>query len=109
MVGTVLFAVAVKRLSYALSWSFILAVLGFIVNFAAGVLMCVGRNISTKTKKKKRKKKPHNQQRGRVNRTEEVQMEETRTTRKNVWTSEDGPEVNPPEYTMKKKPLPGPS
>lgn len=91
-----------------MSWSFILAVLGFVVNFAAGVLMCVGRNIShQKKKKKKRKSKKRDVIRGRDNMAaEEVQMEERNTTRKSVWTSRDGPEIDPPEYTSKKRPLP---
>ncbi|KAH3740190.1 hypothetical protein DPMN_046887 [Dreissena polymorpha] len=41
-----MYAVAIKRLGYALSWSFALAVVGMIINIFAGILMCVGRNIS---------------------------------------------------------------
>lgn len=99
-----MFSVAIKRLSYSLSWSFILAVLGFVVNFAAGVLMCVGRNIS---KNKTKKSKPTQRtMRGRTNPSDEIQMEETSTARKNVWTSHDGPEVRAPNYPTKKIPLP---
>ena len=47
-----MFAVTIKTLDFGLSWSFILAVLGFIVEIAAGMLMCVGRNISRKRKTK---------------------------------------------------------
>ncbi|KAL4217742.1 hypothetical protein ACF0H5_022482 [Mactra antiquata] len=88
IIGVVLYAVGIKKLSYSLSWSFILAVMGFIVNFAAGVLMCVGRNISSKKRKKKKQGKV-----GRRNPIEEMRMRET-NSRKKVWSSDDGPEVS---------------
>ncbi|KAH3740188.1 hypothetical protein DPMN_046885 [Dreissena polymorpha] len=41
-----MYAVAIKRLGYALSLSYALAVVGMSNNILAGILMCVGRNIS---------------------------------------------------------------
>ncbi|XP_060551152.1 uncharacterized protein LOC132712742 isoform X2 [Ruditapes philippinarum] len=99
IIGIVLFAVSIKRLSFSLSWSFILAVMGFVINIAAGVLMCVGRNIST-LKRIKKKKTPANE-----HPVEEMQMEETDTDRKKIWSSREEPEVsaNEPSTTRKMK------
>jgi hypothetical protein len=100
IIGVVLFAVAIKKLSFSLSWSFILAVLGFVINFAAGVLMCVGRNISTPKRKKNKKKA------GAQHPIEDMRMEDTDTDRKKIWSSRgDGPEVsaNDPDTSAKFK------
>ncbi|WAR14645.1 hypothetical protein MAR_004750 [Mya arenaria] len=77
VIGVVMYAVSIKRLSYSLSWSFILAILGFIVNFAAGILMCVGRNIS------KRADKEIEQPSGERHPVEQMEMGDT--TEKKVW------------------------
>lgn len=97
IIGIVMYAVGIKRLSFSLSWSFVMAVLGFVVNIAAGVLMCVGRNISAKKRSKKKAS------RNRDHPIEEMQMDDTDTTRKKVWTSRDGPEVSGNEPDTKRK------
>ncbi|XP_045181138.1 uncharacterized protein LOC123540303 isoform X1 [Mercenaria mercenaria] len=99
IIGIVMYAVSIKRLSFSLSWSFILAVMGFVVNIAAGVLMCVGRNISTKKRIKKKRTADSEHP------VEEIQMDDTDTTRKKVWSSRDGPEVsaNGPDTRRKLK------
>lgn len=76
VIGTITYAVTIKRLSFSLSWSFILAVFGFIINFASGVLMCVGRNISTGSRKNKTKKPTDPE-------TDELPMADT--DRKSIW------------------------
>lgn len=93
IIGVIIFAVVIKRLSFTLSWSFILAVLGFIINFAAGVLMCVGRNISSKKRKKKK----------RTVGKDDLRMTDAETGRKKVWSSADGPEVSANEPDTSRK------
>ena len=82
MTGVIMFAVTLKSLSYNLGWSFILGILGLIVDLSAGVLMCVGRNISTRKKRKKRKK-VRSDDAG----IETVQMDEHQTKAMKVWSS----------------------
>ena len=77
-----MYAITLKSLSYNLGWSFILGILGVIVDISAGVLMCVGRNINTTKKRKKRKKRRPN-----VGGTEDIQMDDNQTKAMKVWSS----------------------
>ena len=78
-----MYATTLKSLNYKLGWSFVIGILALVVDFAAGVLMCVGRNIST-TKKRKKKKKRRNDEEF----VEQVQMDETHQTKAmKVWSS----------------------
>lgn len=82
LIGVIMYATTLKSLNYKLGWSFVIGILAIVVDFAAGVLMCVGRNIST-TKKRKKKKKRKNEET-----VEQVQMEETHQTKAmKVWSS----------------------
>ena len=78
-----MYAATLRYLNYKLGWSFVIGVLALVVNVCAGVLMCVGRNISTTKKRKKKKKKRRNEQV-----VEEVQMDEAHQTKAmKVWSS----------------------
>ena len=84
LIGVIIFAVTLKDLSYNLGWSFVVGTLGIVVDLAAGVLMCVGRNLSTRKKRKKKKKRENKIEEP----VEQVQMDEQHQTKAmKVWSS----------------------
>ncbi|KAH3852261.1 hypothetical protein DPMN_094764 [Dreissena polymorpha] len=95
-IGIAMYAVAIKRLDYSLSWSFVLAVLGLIVNMAAGILMCVGRNISKMATDEEKPTSQHP--------IENIDLD---VTRRKQWHEEEGQEFG--GKLPRKKPLPGAS
>lgn len=97
--GSVLFASTIRSMGWSLSWSFILAVLGFCIDIAAGVLMCVGRNVSTRRKRRKKLERVTSRELPPI---EEARTDGTEMTERKVPI---GAAARPAAATEKKVPL----